>query len=303
MLNILVIGGAGFIGSHVADALSMRGHRVTIFGPQSSPYLRADQTMMVGDVLDANAVAMAVKGMDVVYHFASVADIKEASEDPVAVTQVNVLGTVHVLEACRQQGVARIILASSVYVYSHVGSIYRASKQAAERFVEAYAERFGRPSYTIARVGTVYGPRAQEWNGLRQLITEAVTQNRICYKGSGEEMREFIHVFDAAESFADLLDDAYVNAHVIITGQQSIRARDFTAMITEMCGGKMLVSFEHEGAQRPDHYTVTPYSYRPKMAKRLSRSNYIDLGQGILEYLHELQLEKNGVDYTGIPQL
>ena len=188
-------------------------------------------------------------------------------------------------------------------MYSHTGSIYKASKQAAERFVEAYLERFDAPAHTIARVGTVYGPRAQEWNGFRQLITEAVTKQSVVYNGSGDEVRAFVHVHDVAASFVDLLAPEYENAHVIIAGQEQVRARDFVDMLAEMFGGALDVTFAHEGSARPDHYTMTPFSYRPKMAKKMTRSTYIDLGQGILEYVHELQLEKNGVDHTGIPTL
>ena len=129
-MKVIVFGGAGFLGSYVADALSETGHEVTIFDIRPSPYLRPDQKMLVGDILDETAVARAVAGQEVVYHMAGIADIDDCARRPVDTAKYNVLGTVIVLEASRQAGIKRFVFAGSVYVYSESGSFYRSSKQA-----------------------------------------------------------------------------------------------------------------------------------------------------------------------------
>src|SRR6516162_7177528 len=96
-----VIGGAGFLGSHVADQLTDSGYTVRIFDVVESKWSRPGQRMIVGDILDLDAVSDAVAGADVVYHFAALADLNEAREKPIETVQVNVRGTVNVLEACR----------------------------------------------------------------------------------------------------------------------------------------------------------------------------------------------------------
>jgi UDP-glucose 4-epimerase len=139
-MNILVTGGAGFLGSHVADSLSDAGHNVTIFDIRISPYLRSDQNMITGDLMNEEEMNSLVKGMDVVYHFAGIADIDECKVKPVDTARINILGTVNLLEACRKVMVQRFIFASSAYVYSDAGYFYRTSKQACESFIENYSQ-------------------------------------------------------------------------------------------------------------------------------------------------------------------
>ena len=81
--NVIVFGGAGFLGSHVADELSNQGYYVTIFDLNDSPYLRPDQRMVVGNILDRNSVREAVSKAEAVFHFAAMADIQEARDNPV----------------------------------------------------------------------------------------------------------------------------------------------------------------------------------------------------------------------------
>ncbi len=103
-MKITVFGGAGFIGSHVCDKLSDAGHEVTLFDIRTSPWLRPEQTMIVGDILDEDAVQKAVDGAEVVYNFAGIADIGEAGAKPVETARYNILGNVIALEASRKAG-------------------------------------------------------------------------------------------------------------------------------------------------------------------------------------------------------
>lgn len=129
MKKACVIGGAGFLGSHVCDQLSDAGYAVNILDRVASPWLRPGQTMVVGDLLDDAALDAAVAGSDVVYNFAAIADLDEALGKPLDTVRVTVLGNVQVLEACRRHQVRRYIYASTVYVYSREGGFYRCSKQ------------------------------------------------------------------------------------------------------------------------------------------------------------------------------
>ena len=197
-MRILVTGGSGFLGSHVADALSDAGHEVSIFDIKPSQYLRKGQKMIVGDFLDSDMVAAAVRGMDVVYHFAGIADIDDCADAPINTVSVNVFGTVQLLESCLKAGVGRFVFASSAYVFSESGSFYRTSKRACESFIEDYSNHYGL-KYTCLRYGSLYGPRADGKNSIYSLLKQAVNTGKIRYKGRGDEQREFIHVYDAAK--------------------------------------------------------------------------------------------------------
>ncbi|HJM83522.1 MAG TPA: NAD-dependent epimerase/dehydratase family protein, partial [Nitrospinota bacterium] len=139
--KVIVFGSAGFLGSYVAQALTADGHHVRLFDVKQSHNILEGQEMIVGDITEQAAVAEAVKGCSVVYNFAGIADIGEANENPVKTCEINVLGCVNILEAAHIHDVKRFVFASSVYVYSESGAFYRASKQAAERFIEVYGEQ------------------------------------------------------------------------------------------------------------------------------------------------------------------
>ena len=100
-MRAIVFGGAGFLGSFVADALTSAGHEAVVFDRVSSRYLQPSQTGIVGDILDGAAVAHAIAACDVVYHYAGIADIAAACADPVEAVRVNVLGTTMLLEAAK----------------------------------------------------------------------------------------------------------------------------------------------------------------------------------------------------------
>ena len=120
--TILVLGGSGFLGSHVADALSEAGYKARIFDRRASPYLSGDQEMVIGDLLDADAVRRGAEGCACVYNFAGIADIDDAQARPIDTAQANIIGNIHALEAARAVGARRFVLASTVYVYSEAGS-------------------------------------------------------------------------------------------------------------------------------------------------------------------------------------
>lgn len=289
-MKIIVFGGSGFLGSHVADALTDAGHEVTVYDIVPSPYLRKSQKGITGDILDSAKVEDAVKNADVVYNFAGIADINDASQKPLESVKYNILGNSIILEACCKAQVQRFVFASSLYVYSKAGSIYRSTKQACELLIENYHEIFGL-SYTILRYGSLYGPRTDERNFIYRAIKQALKEGVILREGDGEEIREYIHVLDAAKGSVDILSNEFANQHVILTGQQQMKIKDVLVMIKEMLDNKIKVEFLP--ADKNHHYEITPYSFAPKMGKRLTSKTYLDLGQGILDSISTIYKDVN----------
>jgi UDP-glucose 4-epimerase len=281
-MRICVIGGSGFLGSHVADQLSAAGHEVIVYDRNHSPWLQACQKMLIGDLLAYDSVSNAVKGCDAVYNFAALADLNDALDKPIETLRINVLGNAHVLEACRQQSVKRFIYASTVYVYSREGGFYRCSKQAAEHYVEEYQERFGL-DYTILRYGSLYGPRADVRNGLYRIVKKAVETGILFYEGSPDSLREYIHVEDAALASVRALNEDFRNQSVVLTGQEPMRVSDLLEMLAEILGLPNAVEFVP--GQHPGHYVRTPYAYQPKLGRKFVLPMHVDLGQGLLQLI------------------
>ncbi|MBF0479331.1 MAG: NAD(P)-dependent oxidoreductase [Candidatus Omnitrophica bacterium] len=278
-LKVIVFGGSGFLGSHVADSLTEQGHEVTIYDVHHSPYLNAGQKMQVADILDTEKVLTAIKGKDVVYNFSGLADLDSSLTRPIDTLRLNVEGTLNILEACRLEKVKRFIFASSIYVYSEKGGFYRCSKQAAETYIEEFQRKYG-IDFTILRYGTLYGPRASETNSVYRYVKQALEKKRVTIAGDGEEIREYVHVKDAAQLSVDILAQQYQNKHLIITGHHPIKLKQLIATIEEMMGQKITIDC-HPGTN-PDHYTMTPYSYIPKIGQKITSNCYTDIGQGLL---------------------
>jgi UDP-glucose 4-epimerase len=287
--KVVVYGGSGFLGSHVADSLSNAGYQVVVFDARESPYLREDQQMVVGDITDLDQALEAAQGATALYNYAAVADIDEAHDRPMKTAEVNVLGAVTLLEAARLAKVNRYVFASSVYVFSESGSFYRASKQAAERFVETYHSRYDL-DYTVLRYGSLYGPRADNHNGMFRMLQQAITQDRITYGGKGDAVREYIHVTDAARLSVQILDQKYANTHLVLTGTERMRVQDVMQMISEILPRD--VKLEFASGNPISHYTMTPYAYQPNIGHKLVGTDFVDLGQGLLQCISELQKQQ-----------
>ena len=284
-MNITIFGGSGFMGSHVADVLTDRGHDVLIFDKVVSPYLKKGQDMLVGDILDEKAVAKAVSSADVVYNFIAISEIDQANARPLETVKINVLGNLNILEACKDKGIERFVFASSIYIYSDKGSFYRSSKQSCELFIEDYQQAHG-VDYTIVRFGSLYGPRSDERNWIYRTLKQAITEGRISREGDGEEIREYIHVEDAARLAADILDKKYKNRCVIITGNERYKIKDLLVMIKEMLKGK--VQIEYVPVVHTEHYEMTPYVFNPKVASKIYGNEHLDMGQGLLNIMAEI---------------
>lgn len=289
MKKIIVFGGAGFLGSHICDKLSIQKYKVTIFDKINSPYLRKDQKMIIGDIFSFNEVNKAVKGNDLVFNFAGLSDIDDANKDPIGTVKSNILGNTNILESCRKRKVSRFIFASTVYVYSNLGGFYRASKQACENYIENYNKEFGL-KYSILRYGSLYGPRSDNKNGIYRFISSAIKNNTLKFNGSPESIREFIHVEDAAESTLKILNKKFINKHIIITGNQTISINNLFKMICEILS-KNKITIKFNKPKEAVHYKLTPYGFNPKFGKKILPDSFIDLGQGLLQIVENIDEE------------
>lgn len=300
-MKAIVFGGSGFLGSHVADVLTKNNYDVIVFDKIKSPYLNSGQVMVIGDILDQKAVDEAMVGCDIAYNFAGIADMDEAKINPVETVKDNVLGNTILLDCAKKNKIKRYIFASSIYVYSHLGSFYRASKQACELFIESYHAEHGL-NYTILRYGSLYGPRANEHNWIYQVLKEALINKKITRFGDGEEIREYIHVEDAARCSVEILSEDYENEHAIISGYQQMKIKDLLVMIKEILNNEIEIIYKDPTAAGYPydpklHYEMTPYSFRPRIAKKVITKHYTDLGQGIIDLLDKLN-NKSALNIT-----
>jgi UDP-glucose 4-epimerase len=282
----LVIGGSGFLGSHLADELTLKGLDVVIYDQSPSPYVRPDQTFISGSVLDFDQLLLASQGVNYIYNLAAIADIDEAKHRPVASAETNIIGNINALEVAKQQCVDRFILASSVYVNSNSGSFYRITKRSAEEYVKEYSTQNGMP-YTILRYGSLYGPRSDDRNTIYRFVRDALEKQSVTYVGQLDSVRQYIHILDAVKMSYDILAEDYINQTLTLTGPETFTIKDVVLLLSEQLGEKITIDNPFE-KNDGSHYVLSPYRYQREISKKLTLNNQVAFQEGMLQLIKEI---------------
>jgi UDP-glucose 4-epimerase len=288
--KVVVFGGNGFIGSYVVEELLGNGFDVVSADLNSSKYVD-DKYFQQCDILDKKMVDKLVKDAQIVYNFAGFANLDDAIDDPVKALELNVIGNLNILEACKIHHIKRFVYASSAYAMSDRGSFYGISKLTSEKLVEEYYKKFGL-EFTIIRYGSVYGERDYHNNYIYNLLKTSLATNEINHSGDGKEIREYIHAADVAKLAVDIIkSDDFINEHIILTGVERMQRKELFAMINEILGNKLSIKLNDDGYS--NHYKTTPYSFHPTRSKKLVANPYIDMGQGLLECLKDIEANRS----------
>ena len=277
-MRILVIGGSGFLGLKVSYYLANLGHKVSILDKRKIKFKRKNQKFIKGNIKDVKSLSKAIKGTDVVYNFAAIADIEEANKNILETANINTLSNIKILQLCKKYHVKRFIFASTIYVHSSQGGYYRVSKQSAELFIDEYCKQ-NKLNYTILRYGSVYGPGAGVNNGINKIIFNAKKSNRLEYGGSKKAQRKFIHIDDSARLSVKILNQKYINQNVLITGNRNYKVEKILRYIASKMNLKTKIKFKNTKGSA--HYDIHPYNYYPKKdniikGKRISLNSYLE---------------------------
>ena len=284
--KVVVFGENGFIGSYVVEELIKQGYKVVSADLNSSKYVD-DKYFKKCDILDVESVNKLIEGASIVYNFAGFANLDDAIANPIKALELNVMGNMNILEACKKHHVKRFVYASSAYAMSDKGSFYGISKLTSEKLTEEYYKKFGL-EFTIVRYGSVYGERDYQNNYIYNLLKKSVQTNEINHSGDGEEIREYIHAADVAKLAVDIIkSDEFINEHIILTGVEKMQRKELFEMVNEILGNKLTIKLNDDGYH--NHYKTTPYSFHPTRSKKLVANPYIDMGQGLIECLKDIE--------------
>ena len=251
--SILVTGGAGFIGSHVVDALVARGNRVTVaddFSTGRKEFLNPKARLVEGDLLDQRVADAAVEGQDFVFHLSANADIKDGLSHPRKDVEQNIIVTQNVLEAMRSKGVKDIAFSSTGSVYGEPEvfptpetcpfpvqtSLYATSKIASEGLLSSYANGYGFRTF-IFRFVSMLGPRYTHghvidfWRKLKKDPT------RLEVLGNGLQRKSYCHVEDCVSAIFTVIERCTDAVNIYNIGHtDTLVVNDSIAIITRMMG-------------------------------------------------------------------
>ena len=319
MQTVLVTGAAGFIGSHLVEMLVREGYRVRAFVHYNSQGrwhhleqlagdIRESIEIVPGDIADAGSVAMAVTGCTWVFHLAALIGIPYSYLAPSSYVQTNVIGTLNVLNACRQLGVERMLHTSTSETYGSaqyvpidekhplVGqSPYAATKIGADKLAESYWLSFAMPT-TIVRPFNTYGPRQSQRAIIPTIMTQAATGNELKL-GNLDPVRDLTFVTDTAAGFLAAARSVRTIGHTVNLGVGSgVSIRELVTRIGRIAGRDFNVEQEDQRI-RPAGSEVQRLISDNRLAKELMDwEPKVGLDEGLLATFEHIQ--NHPEDYT-----
>jgi len=270
-MNILVTGGAGFIGSHVVEKLLKEECHVVVIDNLSTGlkgHVPAGVKFIEMDICSEELLDVFAKEcFDAVIHLAAQTMVPVSLNKPDYDCRVNLLGTVNILEACRKTGVKRVVFSSTAAVYGDVdnvpivesaatrpASFYGLSKLSVEKYLQMYQQIFGL-EYVVLRYANVYGERQGDGGegGVISIFTRKIDKNQILsIYGNGDQSRDFIYAGDVAAANYQALMTSHVNGIYNISTQTEVSVNQLITILGQIAGRE--VQKQHCPAREGDIY-------------------------------------------------
>lgn len=295
-MRIAVIGGSGFIGSHLVDKLLEVGHDVTVYDIMKP---HRDVRHIFIDIMDFHRTVVALAGhYDVFYVLAAMANVDDILKNPLETAIVNFQGIANILEAVRRYG-GRIIFASTVWVYTlsneelvteatpllvqNVNHTYTATKIAAELYIQSYNKLYGIP-FSILRYGIPYGPRGRDGTVITNFVGKAMSNEPLVIYGDGCQSRNFIFVEDLVEGNVAALQETGINKTYNLGGTREVTIREIAEAVSKLVGGARIEYKIEYTDERSGDYRGKIVS-NEKALKELGWKPKVEIEEGIGRYI------------------
>lgn len=275
--NILITGGSGFIGSHLANQLIALGHKVSVLDRTPKPMVGVK--LFQGDITNAVDVAKAMKGMDLVYHLAGVLGTEELNTQSVFATQINVIGTLNILDAAVANK-TKVLLVSKPNVWLNTYSI---TKETSEKFSQLYQKEFGLKVVTV-KWFSVYGP-GQKHYGVQKavptFIVKALKNEPLPVFDNGQQEADFIYTSDTIRATILVAEDPKLEGQTVEIGTgQGTSVNDLAKLIIKLSGSKSEIEYlPMRGGEDPETKVVA----NVKLLKSLGFKPEVNLEEGLIE--------------------
>jgi len=319
-MRILVTGGAGFIGGHLAEGFARDGHDVIAFDNFEPFYdlgikehnLEAGRTaasesdgsyeLVQEDVRDEDVISEYVVDADVIFHQAAQAGVRASVEEPQKVNDINVSGTLNVLEAARDSDTERVVVASSSSVYGKPEylpydeehpttpvSPYGASKLAQEQYARVYNEVYGLSTVSL-RYFTVYGPRMRPNMAISNFVSRCLNDEPPVIYGDGTQTRDFTYIDDVVRANEALLrTDAADGEYLNVGSTDNIEIR----VLAEEIRDQLAPDLELEYAERNDADAEHTHADIAKANELIDYEPTTTIREGVTQFTEWYQENRN----------
>jgi UDP-glucose 4-epimerase len=297
--KVLVTGGAGFIGSNLVKQLISKGYSVTVLDNFMSGYRSNLEPfpsvhLIEGDIRDVSKVEEAMKGVDAVFHLAASVGNKRSIDNPIEDAEINVLGTLRILEAARKAGVRKIVTSSSAGIFGELKTLpiredhpiepdtpYGSSKLCEEKLCLAYAKLYPIEAVCL-RYFNVYGPnqRFDAYGNVIPIFVFRMLRNEtITIFGDGEQTRDFVHVDDVVQANIKAAESIGISGAFNIASGKRVTINRLVEIITKNCNAKI-----EYGNKRPGDvlHSLADISFAKE---KLNFQPNIELEKGLKEYI------------------
>ncbi|MEX3775386.1 NAD-dependent epimerase/dehydratase family protein [Pseudomonas sp. MYb118] len=306
--RILITGGAGFIGSHLVDALLGKGYKVRVLDNLSTgkvgnlPIGNANLNLVVGDVADPVVVEQAMRDCTAVVHLAAVASVQASVDDPVATHQSNFVGTLNVCEHMVKAGIKRVVFASSAAIYGNNGegtaitedtpksplTPYASDKLSSEYYLDFY-RREHKLEPVIFRFFNIFGPRqdpSSPYSGVISIFTERARAGQsVSIFGDGEQTRDFVYVQDLVSILVQAVEANEASPGAVNVGlSRATSLNDLIAELGSATGNALTVNYQaaRQGDIRHSRADNT------RLLERFSLPAPTSIGSGLAQLLRSL---------------
>ena len=302
--KVLVTGAGGFIGSHLVEQLVERGAAVRAFVRYNSradigllrllpPDILSNVAIIAGDLRDAQAIQQAVQGRQVIFHLGALISIPYSYHHPMEVAETNMMGTLNILNACREFGVEKLVHTSTSEVYGTARQVpmdedhplqgqspYSASKIGADKLVESFYCTYHLPAVTVRPFNT-FGPRQSARAVIPTIITQALTRRSIRL-GNLESTRDFTFVSDTVDGFLKAAEAQDVQGETFNLGTgQEISIGELAQRIIQKVGRPVKIVLDRQRL-RPELSEVQRLlSNNMRALERLGWQPAVSLDQGL----------------------
>ncbi|MEO8643912.1 NAD-dependent epimerase/dehydratase family protein [Pseudomonas sp.] len=306
--RILVTGGAGFIGSHLVEALLGKGYKVRVLDNLSTgkvsnlPMDNANLNLVIGDVADGALVARAMRDCVAVVHLAAVASVQASVDDPVSTHQSNFVGTLNVCESMVKAGIKRVVFASSAAIYGNNGegtaihedtpksplTPYASDKLASEYYLDFYRREHGLEPM-IFRFFNIFGPRqdpSSPYSGVISIFTKlALAEQSVAIFGDGGQTRDFVYVQDLVSILVQSLEVSEPSPGPVNVGLS--RSTSLNDLITELgaATGNPLKVIHHAPRQGDIRHSRANNS---RLLERFKLPEPTTIGKGLVQLIRSL---------------